>query len=125
MDKKDYRVYKVMNTKTKKYIIAASSLDRETFVARQLTVDTNTLRFYDKTITEKYLSVRVIKVLKNAEKKDAIAWGKAYRIKRMEDKLLLNKPYVPKKTVKKVVKKPVAKKKVTKPVAKKAKKSKK
>lgn len=121
MDKKDYRVYKVMNTKTKKYIIAASSLDREAFVARQLTVDTNTLRFYDKTITEKYLSVRVIKVLKNAEKKDAIAWGKAYRMKHMEDKLLLNKPYVPKKTVKKLV----TKKKVTKPVAKKAKKSKK
>ena len=46
-------------------------------------------------------------------------------MKQMEDKLLLNKPYVPKKTVKKVVKKPVAKKKVTKPVAKKAKKSKK
>lgn len=77
MNKKDYRVYKVMNTKTKKYIIAASSLDKEAFVARQLTVDTNTLRFYDKTITEKYLSVRVIKVLKNAEKKDAIAWGKS------------------------------------------------
>lgn len=117
MDKKDYRVYKVMNTKTKKYIIAASSLEREAFVAKQLTVDTNTLRFYDKTITTKYLSVRVIKVLKNAEKKDAIAWGKAYRIKHMEDKLLLNKPYIPKKTV--------AKKKVTKPVTKKAKKSKK
>lgn len=125
MNKKDYRVYKVMNTKTKKYIIAASSLDREAFVARQLTVDTNTLRFYDKTITEKYLSVRVIKVLKNAEKKDAIAWGKTYRMKHMEDKLLLNKPYIPKKTVKKVVKKPVAKKKVVKPIAKKAKKSKK
>lgn len=99
MELRDYRVYKVMNKKTKQYVIASTSKSKEEFIAKQLRVDNNTIGYYDKNITADKLSVRVIKTFKNVERKVVVAWCKAYREKYMDDKLLLNKPYIPKKKV--------------------------